>query len=501
MGNFTLMTKLNAMKISKLLFLFVLSSGIFISCSKDQDDVIDDGAITDPNNLDVESFIYKGMNNIYLYKEEVPQLEDTYFSSEEDLNTFLKKFDTPEDLFYNGLVWDYSVQDKFSFMTDDYIALEKRFQGTSKTSGMNYGLAYYPNDASKILGYIRYVLPNTSAADKGLERGMIFNKIDGQQMTLNNYTTLLSPDNFTIHLAELDENDNVNDLDQTVALTQTEYTANPVFVTKTLDANGIKVGYLMYNSFIKDFDEELNSAFGDFLAEGIDELILDLRYNGGGSVETAVDLSSMITGQYEGDIFSKQQWNTSYQAYFEEKYPENLVDRFNTKISTGAAINSLNLEKVYIIAGPSSASASELVINGLDAYIDVIHVGGNTVGKFQASVTLYDASDFSKAKANPDHKYAIQPLVYKSANAIGTSDYVDGLEPDVRIKEYVSEYGPLGDPNEPLLAAALAHISGNKIQISSSGILSRSLDESGSREPEFQKMYIENTPPILPKEE
>ena len=474
------------MKIYRLLFLFLISSSLMISCAKDDDDVVDD-EVAEPGpdrNLDVEDFIYKGMNNIYLYKPNVPKLADTYFSNQTELNEFLDDFDSPEDLFYEALVYDYGVQDKFSFMTDDYIALENRFAGTSTTTGMNYGFSYYPNDNSKVLLYVRYVQPNTSAADAGIERGMIFNKVDGQVMTPSNYSDLVKPENFTLHEAEFDENNDIVDLDQTYDLSKAEYTANPVYITKTIDANGKKVGYLMYNSFTADFDPELNAAFANFQAEGIDELVLDLRYNGGGRVETAVDLSSMITGQFEGEIFNQQQWNPSYQKYFEENNPDNLLDRFNNKIGNGDLINSLNLEKVYIIAGRSSASASELVINGLDAWIDVVHVGQNTVGKFQASVTLYDSPNFGKQNANPDHKYAIQPLVYKSANALGNSDYVDGLVPDIEVFEYVNEYQPLGDPSEPLLAAALDDINGVK----KASYLSKSpefkiLDEAGSDAP------------------
>ncbi|MGY5849700.1 S41 family peptidase [Salegentibacter sp. F14] len=490
------------MKIYKLLFLFLLSSTLLISCSKDEDDVIDDevGKPGPERNLEIEDFIYKGMNNIYLYKAFVPKLADNYFSTQTELNDFLDDYDTPEDLFYDGLVYEYGVKDKFSFMTDDYIALENRFAGTSTTTGMNYGFSYHPNDNSKVLLYVRYVQPNTSAADAGIKRGMIFNKVDGQVMTTSNYGALVSPESFTLHQAEFDENMDVIDREETYDLSKAEYTANPVYITKTLDVDGKKVGYLMYNSFTANFDDELNAAFANFKSEGIEELVLDLRYNGGGSVESAVDLGSMITGQYEGEIFSKQQWNPTYQEYFEENSPDNLVDRFNNEIRNGDLINSLNLEKVYIIAGRSSASASELTINGLDAWIDVVHVGESTVGKFQASVTLYDSDNFSKQNANPDHKYAVQPLVYKSANALGTTDYVDGLVPDIEVIEYLNQYKPLGDPSEPLLAAALDDIRGvRKASYISKAPVLEVLDETGSQAPDFQRMYTDELPTDLLK--
>ncbi|NJW54381.1 S41 family peptidase, partial [Salinimicrobium oceani] len=234
--------------------------------------------------------------------------------------------------------------------------------------------------------------------------------------------------------------------DKTATLTHSKYTANPVQLVKTIDMDGTKIGYLMYNSFIDDFDDELNSAFAQLKSEGVTELVLDLRYNGGGSVESAVDLASMITGQFEGQIFMKEQWNEKYQNYFEKNDPESLINRFNKTIRTGETINSLNLSRVYILTTNASASASELVINGLAPYIDVVQVGETTTGKFQASVTLYDSDDFGKEGASKNHTYAIQPLVLKSANAQGKSDYVDGLTPDVSKNEDISNLGILGEP-------------------------------------------------------
>jgi C-terminal processing protease CtpA/Prc len=207
----------------------------------------------------------------------------------------------------------------------------------------------------------------------------------------------------------------------------------------------------MYNAFTRDFNAELNNAFGTFVAEGITELVLDLRYNGGGSVETAVDLQSMITGQFNGQICYSEQWNADRQ----DEYANNGL--FNQEISNGDAINSLGLTRVFILTSGRTASASELVINGLNPYIDVVQVGTNTTGKFQASFLLYDAPapNFSRAEANPGHTYAMLPLVFKTANASGFTDFVDGLVPDFELAEDYSNLGTLGDQTEPLLAAAL----------------------------------------------
>src|SRR5690554_908764 len=146
----------------------------------------------------------------------------------------------------------------------------------------------------------------------------------------------------------------------------------------------------MYNGFTRRYDVELNNAFAQFKADGVTDLVVDLRYNGGGSVETAVDLSGMITGQFNGQLLYKELWNNDRQ----DDYASD--GKFDDKISTGAAINSLNLDQVYFLTTKSSASASELVINCLEPYINTTQIGDATAGKFQASFLLYDAPDFSQ---------------------------------------------------------------------------------------------------------
>ena len=100
----------------------------------------------------------------------------------------------------------------------------------------------------------------------------------------------------------------------------------------------------------------------------------------------------------------------------------------------------------------NSASASELMINSLKPYIAVIQIGTATGGKYQASITIYDSPNFRRENVNPNHTYALQPLVFKSANKDGVSDYDNGLEPSVTLSEDIGNLGILGDVNEPLLA-------------------------------------------------
>lgn len=473
------------MKHLKYFILLFLFSTILTGCFDDNDDVPQIASVADIND-----FIWKGMNTFYVYKADVADLADDRFSSDSEYRNFLQAFASPEEIF-SGLRTKEVVAvegenipvDEFSFLVDDYVALEKLFDGISLNNGMEFALKRYPEpNQSLVFGYVRYVLSGTDAKDKGLTRGIIFNTIDGTQINDENFSSLLAPDSYTIGLATYDGT-NVTPTGTSISLTKEEYTENPVFLAKKLDVGSNPVGYLMYNGFTADFDEQLNTAFGKFKADGVTDLVLDLRYNGGGSVTTAIDLSSMITGQFKDQVFSTEEWNADRQEQLGD------TNLFDDKIRTGAGINSLNLTRVYVLTTVSSASASELVINGLDPYIDVIQVGTNSRGKFQASITLYDSSNFRRGEANIGHTYAIQPLVLKSLNAVGFTDYYGGFTPDIRLEEDYANLGVLGEPTEPLLKAAIDNILGNKSSSNDNQISLETIGERKMYHANFQRMY------------
>ncbi|MBZ9728910.1 peptidase S41 [Salegentibacter sp. JZCK2] len=488
------------MKINKLILLLFLATGILSSCSKDQDDerfpVVEGGEEPgETPNLEIENYLYDAMSIYYVYEADVPELGEDYFDSEEDKNEWLASFDSPEDLFRNGLKVP-APKDRFSFITNDYTILENNQSGIRTTTGMKYGLVRYGE--AGVLAYVRYVILGSPADEAGVTRGMLFTEIDGEAMNLTNYQSLLARDGYTISIAEVNDNNEISETGETFELNKVQITENPILVSKVLDIDGINVGYVMYNSFTADFDDELNAVFGDLQAQGIDELVLDLRYNGGGSVESAVDLSSMVTGQFNGEIFSKQNWNDLLQNQFTE---EQLVDRFNDEIRTGETINSLNLSKVYIIGTSSTASASELVMNGLAPYINVIHVGESTVGKFQAAAPLYDSPNYTRQNRNPNHKYVIQPLIYEARNSNDVAYSEEGLIPDIEAEEDILNLIKLGTTEEPLLASALADITGNRMAIPTLSYDSRfsKIGESGETDIDYQRMYVDEIPEEIRK--
>lgn len=481
------------MKTIKALVLLCAVSFLTTSCFKDNDD-------SQISASEINDFVWKGMNTFYLYKENIPNLANNRFSSDTEYAAYLNGYSTPEDLF-ESLIYQRETEDKYSWIVDDYIVLEQYFSGISTSNGMEFQLFKEPNSTTKIIGIVRLVLVNSDAESKGLKRGDVFNAINGTALTVNNYSSLLSQSSYDLNLATYNNNgtpettdDIIESKNQSIALTKLQYSENPIYKSKIINVNGQNVGYLMYNGFTANYDSQLNTVFGNFKANNVQHLVLDLRYNPGGSVNSAILLSSMITGQFNGEIFSTEKWNNEFQNYFETENPESLIKRF-TNNNKGTALNSLNLSKVYILATKSSASASELVINSLDPYIDVVHIGENTTGKYQASTTLYDSGNFGRDGANPNHTYAMQPLIFKSLNKVGNTDYFNGLTPDISLSESYLNLGVIGDENETLLAAALAAISNATgkladIKAKSKPFL-KSFKNSNSFKPLKDEMYIE----------
>ncbi|WP_242132004.1 S41 family peptidase [Aestuariivivens marinum] len=489
------------MKHLKAPILLLCLSIITYGCFEDNDDnTISANQIND--------FVWKGMNLFYLYKDNIPNLANDRFSSDGEYADYLNSYSKPEDLF-ESLIYQRENVDRYSWIVDDYIALERFFDGCSVINGMEFSLFNTPNTSNNVFGIVRMVLAGSDAESKGIKRGDIFYEVDGNLLYYNSKTdnnfNLFGSSSYSITLGTYNDNgtsettdDTIDSLNETITLNKVELCENPIFKTDIFDLGSKKVGYLMYNGFTADYDAQLNTVFGDFKASNIDDLVLDLRYNPGGSVNTAILLASMITGQFTGDVFSTEEWNTAFQAAIENENPELLINRFVNN-DAGASLNSLNLTKVYIIATDFSASASELVINSLDPYVDVIHIGKNTEGKYQASTTLYDSEDFSREGVNPSHSYAMQPLIFKSLNSVGKTDYSNGLTPDIHLEEDYLNLGTLGNVNETLLAAALAAIenSGKLSKIKSQNNFTplKLIDDSNSFETSGSGMYVDKELP------
>jgi len=485
----------------KYFFLF-LGLFLLVSCSND-DNLIDPESTPQPEqtpdpdgetvDVTAQNFMWQAMNLWYFWQAESSELGDDKFSSNAEYTEYLEDHPDPESFFYDTLLFG---DDRFSFANEDYSELVSSLSGISQSNGLDFGLGLI-GDNGDVFGYVQYIWPNSDASTKDIQRGEFFTKVDGVQLTTENYVNLLFGDNstYTLGMATV-ANNTISDNGKEVELTKIEnQVEDPILIAETLDVNGTKVAYLMYNRFLSSFNEDLNAAFAQFVADGATELVLDVRYNPGGSVNTSRLLASMIYGTNTSDVYIRQRWNDKIQAEFSDEF---LTDYFAS--TTGSSpINSLNLSRVFVIATGDSASASELVMNGLDPYMEVIHIGETTRGKNEFSITLVDDIENSfiynsnrEGNINSQNTWGLQPLVGRNENADGFYDYISGFNPNIELSEDLTNLGVLGDVNEPLLARALQEISGGGAKIDFTVEMpAEHFDSSRLHTPLKDNMYLE----------
>ena len=416
---------------------FLLLTGLFfttlVSC-KDQDDSI---AFRE-YDFEIEDFIWEALNTYYYWQDTVPDLADNRFNSQKSYASFLSRSNENQEQLFESLLFD---KDRFSWIVSDYTALENQLRRVYTTSGMILGLERI-GESNDLFAYVRYVLPDSDASEKNIKRGDLFLSINNEQLTMDNYRDLLSSDVelFSIQLAQI-SGQTVSPTGLSVDLVKAEIQENPIHIHKLIELNNAKIGYLMYNGFVADFDDQLESAFAEFQTQGINQLVIDLRYNRGGRTSSSIKLASMITGQFSGEVFAQTQHNDKLSSYNEDYLFE-------------ATAAQLKMDRLYVISSAETASASEVLINGLSPYINVILIGDDTTGKNVGSYSIYDWID-DEGNRNPRHTWAMQPITLKIANSEGFADFENGLQADHRLREDVSNLGFLGEIDEPLLKKTL----------------------------------------------
>ena len=243
-------------------------------------------------------------------------------------------------------------------------------------------------------------------------------------------------------------NNTFNVIDKNLKLTKVELQTNPILIDTVINWSGKKVGYFSYTQFLSSFDDSLRAIFARFKSKGVNELIVDLRYNGGGYVSSSNLLTNLMVkdiGARENNVMNKKVYNAAYTEYLTK---QNDKTSFITKFQNEPN-NIGNLNRVFILTSNSTASASELIINNLKPFMEVILVGEHTYGKNVGSFTITD----EKKRWN----YGLQPITFKITNSVDQSDYgtVNGFIPNYQVIDNVLPYRLLGDPSETLLNAAL----------------------------------------------
>ena len=226
-----------------------------------------------------------------------------------------------------------------------------------------------------------------------------------------------------------------------------------------------------------------------------------MRYNGGGSVRTATYLASMINGTNTGKLFSQEFWNEKVVKNTNPDYFENNFTDQITNNDVNIPIESLSLNTVYFIVTDDTASASELVINGMKPYVDVKLVGTKTVGKQVGSITVYDSDNYRKtgSNLNVNHTYAMQPIVLEIKNSEGQNN-PEGYLPEIVLPEDFGRedgtinIGVLGEKSDILLDRTINFITtGSRPSFKNRNYnQEKALIDSKVIQPFSQEMFVEN---------
>ncbi len=431
---------------------FIVFLATFFSCSKEYEV---------PQDLVVHDFIWKGLNAYYLHQDQIADLSDRRFNSDQELNNFLKTFETTDDLFSSLL----QLGDTKSKLVSDFSTLQNANSLRSE-SGFQFGIIVEPGKAEDVIGFVYYVLPNSDAAIKNLTRGEFFNQVNGVQLTKGNYQDLLlnTTTDYTLSMVNFD-GVTVTANGKFITLKSEVYNSPPIFLEKTITTGTNNIGYLVYNNnFSTSYIDDLNTSFLNFKNQSINKLILDLRYNiGGGSYAKNISkLAAMITGQFAEEVLIKEKWNTKAQTWFELNQPDSLITNFPTKLNATTVINSLNTTDLYIILNGNNftgSSAIELLINSLKPYINVHVIGNSTIGNNTGSITLYNSPDYDFALKNKTHTFALQPIVLSFLNK-DDQTYENGITPTVNLcqNENILDLGVLGETSDPIFNRVLNYI-------------------------------------------
>lgn len=374
---------------------------------------------------DIRDSLWAYMQDVYLWYDKLPATFNT------------RSYSDPESEM--DALRAYQPLDKWSFV--EKAADFNSYFSDGETKDFGFWIKYDANNDLRV----RYVYAQSPAGKAGVERGWKLTGINGKSIASLSDDAIVSAFYEATSTAFGFQKPDGSSV--TVPLTTATYTLNTVLYTNTYTVAGKKVGYLVFNSFTgTPSQNELKAALTQFETAGISELIVDLRYNGGGDVDTQTMLANALAPTSV----------TRSSVMFSYRHNKKLSDRDET--TRFAKTGTLNLSRIFFITTSSSASASELLINNLKPYLDVKLIGSATHGK---PVGMYGFEVMD---------YVIAPIAFKTVNAKNVGDYYDGIAVDASVADGLAKNW--GDPLENCLATALNYIQTGSFIITSNARLS-----------------------------
>lgn len=408
--------------------------------------------------LEEKLFLRSWTNNTYLWYDEVDDNDPNNFTVE----AYFAQLKT------NELTPSGSSKDNFHFSqsTEEYNALAQ----TGVSSGYGFEWEFVSSAPPREL-VVRYTEPNSPAALAGIPRGARLVSVNGVDFVNNNTQAGVDAINNGLFPSESGQTANLefellNGTEVAVDVTSADIEVSPVQNVAVIESDGERVGYFQFNTFIRTAQSDLIDAFNLFVDENVSELVIDLRYNGGGLLALASQVSYMVAGanQTNGMIFETLQFNDQHpttnpvtgRTISPTPFYDLEID-YDAGVFLNTRLPSPELTRVYVITTGGTCSASESVMNALRGIdVEVVQIGTTTCGK---PYGFYPTDNCGETY------FTIQ---FQGVNEKGFGAYSDGFIPTaspnfdyelpgcVVADDFTSA---LGDPSEGMLAAALEHIS------------------------------------------
>lgn len=395
----------------------VASLAVLTACSALEDDDDSQGP-ADCSMPSQKQFVLDAMRDVYFWNTLLPA------------TVTLADFDTPEELL--AYLVSFQPLDLYSFINS--ADADSQFFGAGQYLGFGFSYRFVAADDIRLT----QVFASSPAAQAGFARGQRILALNGRSIAeieaAEGIDAVLGQSTVEFSLR------NPDDSDFEVQVTKDVVTINPLPQWRVIDTPGGSVGYVEFAAFVSTADPVFDTIFASFGQAGVTDLILDMRYNGGGLISTTELLGDFLGGSVAtGQVFSRTLFNSNNAganrtAVFQELF------------------NSLNLSRLIVIATGSTASASELVTNSMEPHVEVTLVGDTTFGKPVGQVGIEFCSKILRATA------------FETVNSLGEGGYFDGLPADCATADDLTI--PVGDNTDPNVIAALEYLANGACPIS-----------------------------------
>lgn len=394
-----------------------------------------------------------GINNKWVYDS----LKRYYYWS--DQITGKPDYTLPTQEFFKRLL---SPEDRFSWISN------RRDIGPSGSTpdifGFYYSLIVHPFDAQQLVGVVTLIIPGGQGEVTQLKRGVFFTKVNNTGITAGNMNAVIGMLNtktpVSLQLATLNNNGTALVDSTQVTVNNGSIPSKSIYGTHLFEKNGVRTGYFAYFECVEGLDFQTLDAIQKFKNAGATELILDLRFNPGGSVASSAKLAAMLVPSFNPDQV--------YVTFKGNRFGGTVKQTFRQTIafsgsSPGKNMNelqtrNLGLKRIFILTSGATVSAAEILCNNLKPYMQVVRIGTKTKGKDEASFRIED-------KRSPRQvEWVLMPTIYKIFDANDKGGYNNGLLPDHEINEFNSlPLQELGYPGDGSLDKALELIYGSTV--------------------------------------